>query len=215
MAGLGEELLRRGGIVPVVARALAQLVDGDGPLLEGRGHRGVHDAYAFDVASTMAWRSMAMDMARRTRTSLNGGLVGAHEMWLITLAGNSAVCSRGRFCLSMSLICTQSDAVDRARELPADVVLAGEECGHARGIVLVHEDLDPVDVGQAGHEVARVAHERHADIGPIRIEHPGPGADGRLGPLRSPNFSTHSLATMARPSGWRACRGTRRRAPSA
>jgi len=39
------------------------------------------------------------------------------------------------------------DAVDRPRGFPAEVVLARDEGGHARGIVLVHGRLDLVDVG--------------------------------------------------------------------
>ena len=61
-----------------------------------------------------------------------------------------------------------------------EVVLAGQERRHPGGVVLVDEQLDAVDVGEAGHEVLRVAHERHPDVRPVAVEHPGPGADDRL-----------------------------------
>ena len=52
---------------------------------------------------------MASEMAWRTRTSLNGFWSVRIEMWLMTVAtGYSSVWSFGRFCLSVSLICTQS-----------------------------------------------------------------------------------------------------------
>ena len=54
------------------------------------------------------WRWTARDMARRTRTSLNGGLSVRMEMWVMTAFGYSTVWSRGRFCFSVSLIWTQS-----------------------------------------------------------------------------------------------------------
>jgi hypothetical protein len=56
----------------------------------------------------MFLRSMAIDIAYRTRMSLNGFWSVRIEMWLMTGEGNSTVCSFGRFCLSVSLICTQS-----------------------------------------------------------------------------------------------------------
>ena len=84
-------------------------------------------------------------------------------------------------------------AVDGAGKLPAEVVLAGEEGGGARGVVLVHHELDAVDVGQPGHEVLRVAHEREPDIGPVAVEHPGPRADHGLGFLQVAEF-LHALA---------------------
>ena len=107
------------------------------------------------MASMMPWRSMAMDMARRTRTSLKGGLSVRIEMWFITGVGTRRVWSRGRFCLSTSLICTQSTRLMMPMNSQPRSYLPGQEGGHARGIVLVHEELDPVDVGQAGEEVAR------------------------------------------------------------
>ena len=51
---------------------------------------------------------MASEIAWRTRTSLNGFWSVRIEMWLMTLDGNSTVLRFGRFCLSVSLICTQS-----------------------------------------------------------------------------------------------------------
>jgi hypothetical protein len=51
---------------------------------------------------------MACEMAWRTRTSLKGFWSVRMEMCDMTLAGNSAVWIRGRFCLTVSLICTQS-----------------------------------------------------------------------------------------------------------
>jgi hypothetical protein len=56
----------------------------------------------------MAGLSMAMDMAWRTRTSLNGALSVRMKMLVRTLAGNSAVCRLGRRRFRVSLICTQS-----------------------------------------------------------------------------------------------------------
>ena len=132
----------------------------------------------------MPWRSMASDMAWRTRTSLNGALSVRIEMWLIDVgrelqpSGGS-----GRFCLSVSLICTQSVRLIVPGNSQPRSYLPAEERGHARGIVLVDDDLDAVDVGQAGHEVARVAHQRQPDVRPVAVEHPGAGADDRLGLL--------------------------------
>ncbi len=84
-------------------------------------------------------------------------------------------------------------AIDDAGKLPAEVVLAGEEGGRARGVVLVHEELDAVDVGEPGHEVLRVAHQREPDVGPVAVEHPGPRADHRLGSLQVAEL-LHALA---------------------
>ena len=56
----------------------------------------------------IALRSMASDIAWRTRTSLNGLPSVRIERWLITAEGYSTLFRLGRFCLSVSLICTQS-----------------------------------------------------------------------------------------------------------
>ncbi len=141
----------------------------------------------------MALRSMAMDIARRTRTSLKGALSVRIEMWLITGVVNSSVWSRGRFCLSTSLICTQSTRLMMPMNSQPRSYLPDDEGGHAGGIVLVDEDLDPVDMGEPGQEVARIAHEGEPDIGPVRVEHPGPGADGRLVALEVAEL-VHALA---------------------
>src|SRR5206468_62770 len=58
--------------------------------------------------SIIPCRSIASETACRTRTSLNGSWSVRIEMWVSTLLGNSAVRRFGRFCLSVSLICTQS-----------------------------------------------------------------------------------------------------------
>ena len=76
--------------------------------LSAAGTGGLKTPTPSAVASRMPWRSMASDMAWRTRTSLNGFWSVRIEMWLITLAGNSAVWRLGRVLLSLSLICTQS-----------------------------------------------------------------------------------------------------------
>ena len=70
--------------------------------------------------------------------------------------------------------------VDRPRELPAEVVAAREEGGHARGVVLVDDQLDAVDVRQAGHEVGGVPHQGDGHVRLVAVEHPGAGADHRL-----------------------------------
>ena len=56
----------------------------------------------------MAFRSIAIDIARRTRTSLKGALSFRKYRWLMTFDGNSRVWRLGRFCFRLSLICTQS-----------------------------------------------------------------------------------------------------------
>src|SRR5262249_50589471 len=108
MASLSEELLRLGRVVSEIALALAELIEGDGPLLEAAGTAGFITPTPSSVASTIADRSIAMDMARRTRTSLKGALSVRMARLFTTLAGNSAVWRLGRRRLKLSLICTQS-----------------------------------------------------------------------------------------------------------
>ena len=60
------------------------------------------------TASIMPLRSMASEMACRTRTSLNGGLSVRMSMVFITLEGYSTVFRSGRRFFSGSAICTQS-----------------------------------------------------------------------------------------------------------
>jgi hypothetical protein len=57
----------------------------------------------------MALRSIAMDTAWRTRTSLNGGLSARSAKSFTTLDVNSIVRRFGRRFFSVSTICTQSD----------------------------------------------------------------------------------------------------------
>src|SRR5207249_3824648 len=65
-------------------------------------------------------------------------------------------------------------------DLGTEFVLAGEERGDARGLVLIDEHLDAVDVRQARDEVIRIPHEGHAHVRPVALEHPRPRADHGL-----------------------------------
>jgi len=91
----------------------------------------VEDAHALPkTASMIAVRSIR-DMPG-TRTSPNS--LHRRIESLITAVGYSTVFELGRFCLSVSLICTQSDAVDRAGEFPAEIVLCREERRDPEGV---------------------------------------------------------------------------------
>ncbi len=104
-------------------------------------------------------------------------------MWLIWFDGELQALELGPPLLQGVLDLHPVHPVDRPRRLPAEVVLARDEGGHARGIVLVHRHLDLVDIGQAGEEVAGVPDEGETDIRTVAVEHPRPGADHRLGLL--------------------------------
>ena len=101
-------------------------------------------------------------------------------MWLITLDGDSAVLEPRPALLEHVLDLHPVHPVDGAGILPAEVVLAGEERGHAGGIVLVHDHFDLVDVGLPGDEVAGVPDEGEAHVRAVAVEHPRTGADHRL-----------------------------------
>src|SRR6266436_5147576 len=92
------------------------------------------------VASMISRRSIAIETAWRTRTSLHGFWSVRIARSFTTLEGNSTV----------------------------------------RRVVLVDEQLDPVDVWQPGHEVAGVADHGERHVRPVALEHPRPGADHRL-----------------------------------
>ena len=125
--------------------------------------------------------------------SLNGGLVRSHRD--VAHHGSREVhrLQPRPLLLERVLDVHPVDPVDDAHELPAEVVLAREEGGHARGIVLVDHELHAVDVGQAGHEVAGMPDHGHAEVRPVAVEHPGAGADGRLGLLQIAEL-LHALA---------------------
>ena len=76
--------------------------------LSAAGTAGLYTPTPSAVASMMPWRSMAWEIACRTRTSLNGFWSVRKERCDITFEGNSAVWSPGRFCFRGSLIWTQS-----------------------------------------------------------------------------------------------------------
>src|SRR5438477_608885 len=65
----------------------------------------------------MPCRSIAYDIAWRTRTSLNGFWSARMEMWLMTLDGNSATLSVGRFSLSVNLTVYLSTASHLSTDL--------------------------------------------------------------------------------------------------
>ena len=61
-------------VVLEVLGALAELLDGERPLLQPQRHRRVQGADALVGRVDMPLRSSAIEIARRTRTSLKGGL---------------------------------------------------------------------------------------------------------------------------------------------
>src|SRR6266508_1673439 len=77
---------------------------------------------------------------------------------------------------------------DHSLVLPAEVILARDEGGHARGVVFVHGNFDPLDIGLARHEVIRIAHEGVPDIGTVAVEHPRPAPHGALVLLEIPEL---------------------------
>src|SRR5262249_25044969 len=83
--------------------------------------------------------------------------------------------------------------IEGSHELRADVVFLREERGHPGGLVLVDNQLDAVDVRQPREEVLWMSCQGHAYVGTIAVEHPGPGADGRLPFLEVAEFD-HTLA---------------------
>ena len=191
-ARLGEELLGPGRIVLVVLRALAELVDGQRPFLEPQRHRGVQGADALeggvdDALAVQRHRDRPPHPHVAERR-----LVGAHVDVAHLVGGVLGRLQPRALLLHHVLELHPVDPVDGARVLPADVVLARDERGHPGGVVLVHRDLDPVDVGQAALVVGRVADERHPDVGAVAVHHPRPGADHRL-PLLQVAELLHAL----------------------
>ena len=180
ITGGGEQTTGLRRIVLEVAGALPQLRDRHRPLLEGRGHGRVQDTDALEDGVD---DPPAIDRHR-------DGLADAH------VAERLLVCPHRHVGLDVGDVLRRAQpgpplpervldlhpvgAPDRAREIPAEVVLSGQERRHARGVVLVDEHLDPVDVGQPRLEVLRVAHEGEPRVGPVAVEHPRPGADHRF-----------------------------------
>ena len=60
---------------------------GSAQSLSAAGTAGLNTPTPSAIASMMPWRSMACEMAWRTRTSLNGFWSVRIEMWLITFDG--------------------------------------------------------------------------------------------------------------------------------
>jgi hypothetical protein len=85
----------------------------------------------------------------------------------------SAVRRPGRCACSRSRSWTQS----------LQVVFAGEEPGGGPGVVLVQDELDPVDVREPGTEIVGMASEGDANAPAMVFELPRPGAHQRLGLL--------------------------------
>ncbi len=180
IAGFGHELPGLAQVVLVPASALSQLIHRHRPLLERGRHRriecphplvdGIDDPLTVDGERHGAAHP---HVAERRLVSAHGDV------------GHDSVRVLG--CLEPGPLLLEGvpdlhpvHAIDHALVLPAEVVLARDEGGHARGIVLVHRDLDPVDIGLAGHEVARITHEGVPDIGSVAVEHPGAAAHGAL-----------------------------------
>ena len=181
--GRGQQApcLRR--VVLEVSGALAELSDGQRPLLQRRRHGRIEDAHAL---LSRVDHALAIDGERNRLTHaevVEGRPIGAHRYVRLHVAGELRGPELGANPLQRVLDLDPVRAVDRAGELPAQVVLPGEERRHARGVVLVDGELDAIDGRQAGHEVARVPDEREASVGAIALEHPGTGADNGLGLL--------------------------------
>src|SRR5437879_2998766 len=180
IAGRRQQSPGLGGIVTVILRALAELVERHRPLLQRGRHRRVHHT---DALERRVDDRLAIDGQRHSVAHARvaeGLLVGAHRDVTHDRRRELGRLQPRPLLLERVLDLHPVGAVDRARKLPADVVLAAEEGRHAGGVVLVDGHLDAVDIGQTGEEVARVAHERQPHVGPVGVEHPGSGADHRL-----------------------------------
>src|SRR2546428_6726779 len=181
IAGLSQETLGLGRIVPVPLPALTELRHRDRPFLQGGRHRRVGRAGSL---GDRVENPLAVEGERHGSPNadvVEGRAVDAHRDVRHHVAGEIFGPQSRALLLERVLDLDPVGAVDRAGELPAEVVFPAEKSGQARCVVLVDDQLDTVDVGQAGHEVAGMAHERHPDVRSIAVQHPGTGPDHRLG----------------------------------
>ncbi len=184
ITGGGEQPLGFSRVVLVILRPLAELVDRERPLLERRGDRGVVDADAFEDGVD---QPLAVHGERHRLADTDVGerlLVGPHGDVGHDVGGELGRPEGRALLLEGVLDLDPVRPVDRAGELPAEVVLAGEERRHTGGVVLVDEGLDAVDVRQAREEVVGVAHQRVPDVGAVAVEHVGASPDHGLGLLQ-------------------------------
>src|SRR5438093_10309293 len=180
IAGLGQETFGLGGVVPVPARAFTELRHRDRPFLERGRHRRVGGAEAFGDGVENA---LAIDGERHGSPDahvVEGRPVRPHRDVRHHVVGELHALQPRALLQECVLDLDPVGAVDGAGKLPAEVVLPAEEGGHPGGVVLVDDELDAVDIGKAGHEVARIADERDPNVRPVAVAHPGPGADHRL-----------------------------------
>jgi hypothetical protein len=184
MPGLAEEPPRLGGIVRVIASAVAELVHGHGPVPEGGGNGGIHPAHAIGHGID---ELLAIDGVRDGPAHPDigkGRPVRAHVDLVADVAGVLRRSQGGAMALELLAHRVPVRPVDCPRAFPPEIVLAGQESGQARGVVLVDGDLDAIDVGQPRKEIPGVPDQREADVRSVVLQHPGPGAHGGLGPLQ-------------------------------
>ena len=116
---------------------------------------------------------MAIEMARRTRTSLNGGLScasaspnGASVLW--------------NDCVTAAVLVLPHRLDLAGARQPDDVALPRAERRHAGRGVRRGEDDVLVDVGAALVEVVRIPRQHHPDLARVLLQDVGPGADHAL-----------------------------------
>ncbi len=181
MAGGGQQAPGLGRIVAIVARAFAELVERQRPVGERRRHGAVAHA---DPLERGVDEPLTVDGERDRLTDprvLEGRAIGPQGE-VVHDVGRELHRAQARTPLLQRVgELDPVGAVDHAGELPPEVVLATEERRDPRGVVLVHQHLDAIDVGQGGHEVVRVAHEGERHVGPVGLERVGAGPDDRLG----------------------------------
>ena len=180
VAGGGEQPLGLRGIVPVVLGALAELPDGQRPLRERGGHRAVDRALPLEHRVDHALAIHRQRDGLPHADVVERRLVRPHVDGVHHVGGIFQGLQIGAALLQRLGDLHPVRPVDRARKLPAEIVLAAEERGDAGGIVLVDEHLHPVDIRQAGDEVGGIAHQGDRDVRLVAVEHPRAGADHRL-----------------------------------
>ena len=182
MPGLRQEPLRLLRVEVVEPPALGrQLVDGKGPVLEGRGNGRVGRPTTLRPRVGLEHLSpVGGDLEGSTHAEILEGILvelrprDAPEDDDVVLHLQIRLALLGRLEIA--------PAHDHP-VLGGEIVAAGQPHRQRGGGVGLDRHLDVVDVGQPGDEVVGVAHPGASHVGLVALEHPRSRSDAALGPL--------------------------------